>query len=156
MRGTPQPLTAKANRAGIIPACAGNTVVPLPSGRRVGDHPRVCGEHNKGDYLGFFRAGSSPRVRGTPVGHSIGLNGIGIIPACAGNTDMLCELLGWDKDHPRVCGEHCGYLRDEVAPIGIIPACAGNTNASRFCAIALRDHPRVCGEHSRKYQFKIP
>ena len=152
---------------GIIPACAGNTLHEILRRQLGRDHPRVCGEHHA-----WFRAcrpqrGSSPRVRGTLRDHLIDRVDIGIIPACAGNTNPV--VYSWLKhgDHPRVCGEHeltmapvhvpmgssprvrgtqaslCGY---QVDP-GIIPACAGNTNCSTVCKRASRDHPRVCGEH---------
>ena len=52
---------------GIIPAYAGNTgllVCPCANG---GDHPRVCGEHQKLSLCRHVLAGSSPRMRGTPV-----------------------------------------------------------------------------------------
>ena len=75
--------------SGIIPACAGNTrrFRGRPDRRR--DHPRVCGEHfgfeldTGGDW------GSSPRVRGTPEDVSNDFRVLGIIPACAGNTQVI-------------------------------------------------------------------
>ena len=114
-----------------------------------------------------FNSGSSPRVRGTPAIAS-GLSlGMGIIPACAGNTQENCLGEVGAGDHPRVCGEHYAYDSADITgmgssprvrgtPInalvtssswGIIPACAGNTV---FCVryyIGIGDHPRVCGEH---------
>ena len=50
---------------GIIPACAGNTVSVEIEGVIVGDHPRVCGEHQRAYEKLIGRSGSSPRVRGT-------------------------------------------------------------------------------------------
>ena len=50
---------------GIIPACAGNTVVDSVDCRFHGDHPRVCGEHPTVSALVDGFPGSSPRVRGT-------------------------------------------------------------------------------------------
>ena len=72
------------------------------------------------------------------------------------------------RDHPRVCGEHQGFLDllnegrgssprmrgtlYEVAAdflrSGIIPAYAGNTLPTAGVSSVLWDHPRVCGEHS--------
>ena len=54
---------------GIIPACAGNTRCRLPRAARWWDHPRVCGEHITGNADDAVKAGSSPRVRGTPSGY---------------------------------------------------------------------------------------
>ena len=45
VRGTHFAGRAAANRLGIIPACAGNTLVSFMTIRVKRDHPRVCGEH---------------------------------------------------------------------------------------------------------------
>ena len=66
VRGTPDGFLVRQIPAGIIPACAGNTV---PVARFFGllqDHPRVCGEHKVSLSLVGLGLGSSPRVRGTP------------------------------------------------------------------------------------------
>ena len=108
-------------------------------------------------------------MRGTPhhVDHSA--SELGIIPAYAGNTMKLIEMLAVSRDHPRVCGEHARlktgvrWMRGSSPRMRgtrqrshhatqysrIIPAYAGNT--SRQCGFVgiPRDHPRVCGEHLR-------
>ena len=143
------------HHAGIIPACAGNTVdgeeahrigegsSPHARGTRpctaaakrpCRDHPRMRGEH------GF-------RVR-VPVEVA------GIIPACAGNTSPrgLSAFAGWGssphargtrpswprqqsglRDHPRMRGEHGFRVRVPVEVARIIPACAGNTGETELC-----------------------
>ena len=86
VRGTPGDRQVRHGRAGIIPACAGNTCA---SGRTIptsGDHPRVCGEHSLISACNRSMPGSSPRVRGTRRGRRVPIAGRGIIPACAGNT----------------------------------------------------------------------
>ncbi|EEP20766.1 hypothetical protein BIFANG_03336 [Bifidobacterium angulatum DSM 20098 = JCM 7096] len=50
------------------------------------DHPRVCGEHPVREITVSFAMGSSPRVRGTRHAQRADGHGVGIIPACAGNT----------------------------------------------------------------------
>ena len=101
---------------------------------------------------------------GGPYGDAIG----GIIPACAGSTDLAssCKLFEWD--HPRMRGEHMAapfwmplmrgsspHARGALPRIqalklhrGIIPACAGST--ARFFRSSMNtwDHPRMRGEHS--------
>ena len=57
--------------------------------------------------------GSSPRMRGTLYRELAVFGARGIIPAYAGNTELLHWKHGDDGDHPRVCGEHFG-----VEPIG--------------------------------------
>ena len=132
---------------GIIPACAGNTSAPTSSLTDTRDHPRVCGEHFKHYGVPLEPEGSSPRVRGTHYVFSDIGGKVGIIPACAGNTDYIVYIQAVDGDHPRVCGEHSlppgdspktmgSSPRVRGTPLvmanqgkhdGIIPACAGNT-----------------------------
>ena len=111
VRGTPDGFLVRQIPAGIIPACAGNTV---PVARFFGllqDHPRVCGEHHLPLRLRRVQLGSSPRVRGTRSREVPGERPAGIIPACAGNTGRRRFYAGRARDHPRVCGEH-GLRRD--------------------------------------------
>ena len=49
---------------GIIPACAGSTANILIGLAGIGDHPRMCGEHNMVKYTVCKSGGSSPHVRG--------------------------------------------------------------------------------------------
>ena len=119
------------------------------------------------DYFGLRDCGSSPRVRGTPrtaTGHQ---GSSRFIPACAGNTGIICEALGVPSVHPRVCGEHSSASGKDAPPCGssprvrgtriglwwrrccvrFIPACAGNTDPACACPGSGTVHPRVCGEH---------
>ena len=106
MRGTPLVHGLPLSCLGIIPAYAGNTRAMKPRSYSLWDHPRVCGEHVLIDSAPYGRAGSSPRMRGTLVIAWCDVLVPGIIPAYAGNTDVLLleHLETWD--HPRVCGEH--------------------------------------------------
>ena len=131
------------------------------------DHPRVRGEHRKSASTRPRPRGSSPRARGTPAIHIITQVFLGIIPACAGNTERLQFDPAGGGDHPRVRGEHDpviytdlndwgssprarGTLQTDALidlDAGIIPACAGNTNFFRGIVQGSGDHPRVRGEH---------
>ena len=167
MRGT-RGIGALASRpSGIIPAYAGNTVKTCLTNARSGDHPRVCGEHLWLSQCAAFRAGSSPRMRGTQSGSSESYHCRGIIPAYAGNTHAWTSLATNSRDHPRVCGEHDtlerhgGFrpgssprMRGTLRPVAsctpsarIIPAYAGNTSNCSLNPATNWDHPRVCGEH---------
>ena len=176
VRGTPLEGLKPFLGAGIIPACAGNTVRGHDLVVHHRDHPRVCGEH-----WAVFRAimrlaGSSPRVRGTLAFVPLAVFHRGIIPACAGNTRWCPGRSADDGDHPRVCGEHCmavaslvdvsgssprvrGTLWRVVCYVrgrGIIPACAGNTTECSREYRDTRDHPRVCGEHGHFSHMTCP
>ena len=86
MRGTRRWAAPMFSFQGIIPAHAGNTAVAFRSWFQPRDHPRACGEHDvRGTECTNWK-GSSPRMRGTRVGHDGLLGAFGIIPAHAGNT----------------------------------------------------------------------
>ena len=93
-------------RGRIIPAYAGSTSHGWVGGVFEEDHPRVCGEHAITWTRAGCPTGSSPRMRGAPLG----VRGMpylrGTIPAYAGSTTFLRLTAGYAKDHPRVCGEH--------------------------------------------------
>ena len=147
MRGTHGLNVQGSTFDGIIPAYAGNTFAhPFVAALR-GDHPRVCGEHFRQLSAAQKRAGSSPRMRGTPLAKILLFALHGIIPAYAGNTCLPLAVPTPKRDHPRVCGEHVpsaamGMIGSGSSPrmrgtptasgvgvplIGIIPAYAGNT-----------------------------
>ena len=169
VRGTLNRHDRKHHTEGIIPACAGNTRCRTRASTACRDHPRVCGEHPMSASVSVRNSGSSPRVRGTLDDPFHVRAAVGIIPACAGNTDILLIEWGYTKDHPRVCGEHSpcrpfaigsrgssprvrgtrACHRDAGIRNGIIPACAGNT--SPFQAISrfsMGSSPRVRGTQS--------
>ena len=172
VRGTRCSFRRGTRTIGIIPACAGNTVLLCGHFLLLRDHPRVCGEHSGLSSAPNAPDRSSPRVRGTQNIEIIDNLADGIIPACAGNTGGWQLLVGRHGDHPRVCGEHPRSSSLTMPPAGssprvrgtlhvhdvrgglrgIIPACAGNTTGSFPPAWCRWDHPRVCGEHV----FTIP
>ncbi len=167
VRGTPLEGLKPFLGAGIIPACAGNTVRGHDLVVHHRDHPRVCGEHTDNTFAWKVAEGSSPRVRGTLGGVPRDNATRGIIPACAGNTCLRSSCRLSSRDHPRVCGEHLpsfllpsfiagssprvrgtpGGALVDLRMTGIIPACAGNTAWPWLRWLMFRDHPRVCGEH---------
>ena len=146
VRGTHLALAAPALVAGIIPACAGNTIRRISQACFRRDHPRVCGEHDLLNYVDARRLGSSPRVRGTLVEGVPSVLNIGIIPACAGNTVDSAWSAGACGDHPRVCGEHFYEMNRKDQYPRIIPACAGNTDAGDYLTTGQSgSSPRVRG-----------
>ena len=169
MRGTHLVHLQLDDRAGIIPAYAGNTFEGVGPCVFCGDHPRVCGEHMSNFTYWKLHEGSSPRMRGTPPFRKEVIAMCGIIPAYAGNTGCMRPVFSIHKDHPRVCGEHMLRERRIVwqagssprmrgtrhrrighGPVeGIIPAYAGNTFYKKCGCVRHWDHPRVCGEHNR-------
>ena len=156
-----------ARDLGIIPAHAELTPGDGADEGSRGDHPRACGAHLVGCMACPLSMGSSPRMRGSPFGSSVGSAVGGIIPAHAGLTAVCCFLLFSCRDHPRACGAHpvspfrCaprpgssprmrGSHRrlDRILIVsGIIPAHAGLTHTATTASSNARDHPRACGAH---------
>ena len=135
--------------------------------RRVTAHPRVCGENLSTDTEDVILAGSSPRVRGKRRGSLQAALRVGLIPACAGKTQIGAGVGMAAWAHPRVCGENVtnppfslartgssprvrGKLNRVLLPVwtfGLIPACAGKTGDAQQPARYSAAHPRVCGEN---------
>ena len=90
-----------------------------------------------------------------------------IIPAYAGSTTCRGSYRAWNRDHPRIRGEHVkngtfstGMLGSSphtrgahtgalqyAHPPRIIPAYAGSTSGSVPPPVQVADHPRIRGEH---------
>ena len=105
MRGTVIGAADVAKEKRITPACAGNRKTPFGLPLLLQDHPRVCGEQRLTILFLVNVGGSPPRVRGTVKDPLLNAMGVGITPACAGNS---WDREGWcimHEDHPRVCGE---------------------------------------------------
>ena len=107
------------------------------------------------------------------------MRSVRIIPAYAGSTVIIDAQKAYDKDHPRIRGEHVFVGRERNhrdgssphtrgAPLAIlegsisqriIPAYAGSTFSRIFPALPKADHPRIRGEHTWKslqYQGSPP
>ncbi len=146
-RGAPYRVREPPRHGGIIPACAGSTILATPLTYAVRDHPRMRGEHAVATSELRLNRGSSPHARGARVPLVAVMVTVGIIPACAGSTSSLAESALLPRDHPRMRGEHNGRWRiptelvgssphargarrESLPPArrqGIIPACAGST-----------------------------
>ena len=90
-----------------------------------------------------------------------------IIPALAGNTDVMLTWAAKQPDHPRSRGEYSVVREDQMRALGssplsrgipggavcagcgggIIPALAGNTDGTASLVELHRDHPRSRGEY---------
>ena len=126
----------------------------------------MCGEQQAKSHLTYSVEGSSPRVRGAvPFIHEKTKHS-GIIPACAGSSNIFNSIAFQIWDHPRVCGEQFSTLAAKAGGAGssprvrgavfsmvtllrrrgIIPACAGSRAQKRSVVRIEGDHPRVCGE----------
>ena len=107
VRGTAQPKPQDRMPRRFIPACAGNSGIPLTKNSTLAVHPRVCGEQRSPARLRTVSTGSSPRVRGTDFLAFQVAFFRRFIPACAGNSTHLGTWTLIRPVHPRVCGEQC-------------------------------------------------
>ena len=167
MRGKPFEGILAAVSHRNIPAYAGKTLVVPEREQEDTEHPRVCGENvARPDALGYVK-GTSPRMRGKPLGRQSLNRKRRNIPAYAGKTGFHRGVGGSNTEHPRVCGENAAptaatlgvsgtspRMRGKLAPIlgdigalRNIPAYAGKTVLSVRVAAAMSEHPRVCGEN---------
>ena len=154
---------------GIIPALAGNTILPFSQCLLRPDHPRSRGEYPVHCRNSGFCCGSSPLSRGIPPSETSIVDTSGIIPALAGNTHQASRFLCDPKDHPRSRGEYTTGpsktpSRSGSSPLSrgihdrhtpkqpphrIIPALAGNTSLSGGSSPSAPDHPRSRGEYAK-------
>ncbi len=148
VRGNQTQAAAERERAGSIPACAGE---PSARGRmslRWRVYPRVCGgtKVDRGDLRSAV--GLSPRVRGNHGERRIRARLVGSIPACAGEPVALSEWEYWTEVYPRVCGGTDFGVGDTWTTIGLSPRVRGNLPA--FLAVAARrgSIPACAGEPS--------
>ena len=110
-RGAPGQRGDVGRCEGIIPACAGSTLMVGSCMSTSRDHPRMRGEHASGHALCGSAVGSSPHARGARRADRVISSKLGIIPACAGSTRLFAACRHAPRDHPRMRGEHLSPRR---------------------------------------------
>ncbi len=149
LRGTPKSITLCYIRIRFIPAPAGNT-----PGGRAGDlsgavHPRACGEHPTPWPHGQRPAGSSPRLRGTPILHPTPCLCDRFIPAPAGNTPRARGGFHRRPVHPRACGEHVADRLFHILACGSSPRLRGTRGQNERMIGDARFIPAPAGNTRR-------
>ena len=86
MRGKHKALAKQDRATGITPAGAGKTPNIPPLKRKLGDHPRRCGENRSISAEHFLTNGSPPQVRGKRELNALCYINLRITPAGAGKT----------------------------------------------------------------------
>ena len=107
-RGIRGHLPGGCGQGGIIPALAGNTPLALAHLSHARDHPRSRGEYWGIISTRLLRLGSSPLSRGILLSKCKNRARGRIIPALAGNTWLITNIIGPQSDHPRSRGEYEG------------------------------------------------
>ena len=110
---------------GITPACAGKRGEGAKTSEQGRDHPRVCGEKQKGAWAEGAVMGSPPRVRGKGSAMRTTRAGTRITPACAGKSLSCGNEPDFSGDHPRVCGEKKSVNHSEIVAWGSPPRVRG-------------------------------
>ena len=166
-RGKRPPPRRSHERPGLIPAHAGKTPRRGSRPRRAGAHPRSRGENFSRPKVTPLLPGSSPLTRGKPRLVGADLPRGRLIPAHAGNTEVVAVIRASSRAHPRSRGENdFGHMRGEYyvgsSPLtrgklccvdahhriaGLIPAHAGKTRSARETSPPDRAHPRSRGEN---------
>ena len=152
VRGKDSCSSKQRRRPGITPAYAGKSAAFRDFSTGTRDHPRVCGEKCPPGKFFFMTVGSPPRVRGKGLLQYDNIQKERITPARAGKRLLQFKAASKTRDHPRVCGEKCGFqgfqhgdkgspprVRGKVSAGkillhdgGITPACAGKRAAADF------------------------
>ena len=114
---------------------------------RVGDHPRIRGEHRVDRPDVPQAAGSSPHTRGARRGPGPPRGPGRIIPAYAGSTSRKPPRRGRRWDHPRIRGEHLDDVYSVLAVVGSTPHTRGAPSVLSVELTRCPDHPRIRGEH---------
>ena len=131
----------------IIPAYAGSTSVGCPPTCTPADHPRIRGEHLQDRPLWGRIPGSSPHTRGARVRGERERHIVRIIPAYAGSTGVGGHGFPFDRDHPRIRGEHASAFVSPPTDCGSSPHTRGARFNARVLSSRATDHPRIRGEH---------
>ena len=131
----------------IIPAYAGSTHTAVGRSRRVGDHPRIRGEHPRSCSTVAVSLGSSPHTRGAPSAPTACRSMFRIIPAYAGSTAAGASRASEPADHPRIRGEHVVPPTESTTLGGSSPHTRGARQIHLNSTGDIRDHPRIRGEH---------
>ena len=153
-------------KAGITPARAGKTMLPISTNPLSSDPPRSCGKDCRPFGMLLLPSGSPPLVR-ERLADLPDDNGMDrITPARAGKTMNSRYVFGQRRDHPRSCGKDFAVtyrmkhktgspplVRERLGPAfhttiihRITPARAGKTRSQPSCLCRSRDHPRSCGK----------
>ena len=146
-RGALDRVRRHLNDIGIIPAYAGSTLSRSLPKSLLTDHPRIRGEHCPVAPPDWTGSGSSPHTRGAPLIPRVRFARIGIIPAYAGSTWSVTDIVCAAADHPRIRGEHWPITFQTLERSGSSPHTRGAPPPPRWVRLPGRDHPRIRGEH---------
>ena len=144
-RGTAVPSYFRQARAGITPACAGNSRPRSFPPHHCGDHPRLRGEQSVLTRGKTPRVGSPPLARGTVRSYAGQNAPRGITPACAGNSLQNKPPACAGGDHPRLRGEQAHRGQSLSRHRGSPPLARGTVPQYQCSRISGRITPACAG-----------
>ena len=145
-RGKPRAKTPKRNRAGSIPAWAGETPGKSGFSARWAVYPRVGGGNQDPQHIGQPQQGLSPRGRGKHEHRSNSGNPRRSIPAWAGETTTQIEGVGYKRVYPRVGGGNSYRVEASLQSTGLSPRGRGKRGRNGNWPLFRRSIPAWAGE----------
>ena len=134
--------------AGSIPACAGEPGSSAGSRCPCWVYPRVCGGTAPPTGPPPRSRGLSPRVRGNLNEQHPHPDGLGSIPACAGEPRAHFLTLVTGRVYPRVCGGTSATFTNPKPLRGLSPRVRGNRHGGSALARWAGSIPACAGEPS--------
>ena len=144
-RGPRLATSLPSHHGGNIPACAGTTEHADVDAVVVGEHPRMRGDHIVTTVIPMLTEGTSPHARGPlPLHHRVDLV-VGNIPACAGTTGDHGAVGVLHGEHPRMRGDHMGFVYLIGAFLGTSPHARGPLLTPHHPSTATGNIPACAG-----------
>jgi hypothetical protein len=117
----------------FIPTGVGNAPSQEQHYEALAVHPHGCGERVRKSNIEAMRAGSSPRVWGTPADIASCLLRHRFIPTGVGNARNKRENGGIEAVHPHGCGERVKGDCERSTALRFIPTGVGNALIVTYC-----------------------
>ena len=133
----------------LSPRVRGNSNGPLGRNEDGRVYPRACGGTADEGLTGATGAGLSPRVRGNRRAGPRQLEGVGSIPARAGEPQQIMSGSFLPPVYPRACGGTWRVWSGQNQCRGLSPRVRGNRSWTLASAVGLGSIPARAGEPRR-------
>ena len=149
-RGKPPPSGRYQAVPRLIPAHAGKTTPARCASEGPGAHPRSRGENCSSSTHTRSGRGSSPLTRGKRVDRRSPISCPRLIPAHAGKTVIVLDIVLPFAAHPRSRGENQSSNDQADTPLGSSPLTRGKRDTSVFVTQVIRLIPAHAGKTGRR------
>ena len=134
----------------ITPALAGKSRIQRHLSPTGGDHPRTRGEKTSVESVSTHIVGSPPHSRGKAISGEKADEILGITPALAGKSSVLCGQARRMWDHPRTRGEKAFVDRTDALLLGSPPHSRGKAKDIDGTDVTNRITPALAGKRYKK------